>query len=103
MPPISGRNDLVSHNRISDLFPHVRVYYRIVDPLLSEQMPEARGLTLTMGVLAISLSRIVMAPVSAWLMESISFTATCTVGAIGTACGVIVLGLWAKENEERED
>ncbi|MBT5876577.1 MAG: MFS transporter, partial [Candidatus Latescibacteria bacterium] len=72
-------------------------------PLLSEQMPEARGLTLTMGVLAISLSRIVMAPVSAWLMESISFTATCTVGAIGTACGVIVLGLWAKENEERED
>lgn len=70
-------------------------------PLLSEQMPEARGLTLTMGVLAISLSRIVMAPVAAWLMESISFTATCTVGAIGTACGVIVLGLWAKENEER--
>jgi predicted MFS family arabinose efflux permease len=67
-------------------------------PLLSEQIPEARGMTLTMGILAISLSRLIMAPVAAWLMEHVSFTATCFVGAIGTGCGALLLALWAKEH-----
>jgi len=66
-------------------------------PLLSEQMPQARSITLAMGILAISLSRLIMAPTAAWLMENISFTATCLVGALGTGCGALLLALWAKE------
>ncbi len=67
-------------------------------PLLSEQMPDARGMTLTMGILAISLSRLMIAPVAAWLMINVSFAATCLVGALGTAGGVLVLALWARED-----
>ena len=70
-------------------------------PLLSEQMPEARGMTLSMGIMAISLSRLIMAPVATWLLEHVSFTATCTVGAAGIACGVWLLAQWAREGESQ--
>lgn len=69
-------------------------------PLLSEQMPQARGMTLTMGILTISLSRLFMAPSAAWLMEHISFTAACLVGAAGTGIGALLLALWAEERGE---
>ena len=61
-------------------------------------VPDARGMTLTMGILAISLSRLMIAPVAAWLMINVSFAATCLVGALGTAGGVLVLALWARED-----
>ena len=41
-----------------------------------------------------------MAPVAAWLLEYVSFNAACTVGALGTAGGVLVLALWARDNDE---
>ncbi|MEE2710983.1 MAG: hypothetical protein VYA69_15465, partial [Gemmatimonadota bacterium] len=67
-------------------------------PLLSEQMPDARGMTLTVGILSISLSRLMIAPVAAWLIVNVSFTVTCLVGALGTSGGVLVLALWARED-----